>query len=101
MTDVASDPVGSYLADLMRLIVRASPGPLTAIRRPSGAYQIRTRSIRRPLATFARGADADLYVTAAADLRALAGTVAELLAGHRDDGRGQCVACGQHSPCRT
>ena len=101
MVALAQDPVSAYLADLMALVSRASPEPLTTTRRPSGVYQVQAVSVRRPLATFTRDADAALFVTAVSDLRALAAAVAELLARHHGDGRGRCVGCAQRTPCRT
>lgn len=96
------NPVGAYLTDLMALVVRASPGPLTVTRRPSGSYQVRSSSPRRrPLATFARRPDAELFVRAVSAVRALAVASAELLDGHRDDGTGRCARCREQAPCWT
>lgn len=97
---VDGDPVGAYLAELMTTVVRATPGPLTTARR-GGSYLVSSTAVRRPLGVFARPADAALFARAVVDLRSMAGVVAELLAGHHDDGRGRCTACGQRSLCWT
>jgi hypothetical protein len=100
--DPIVDPIGAYLSDRMRLVVHSSPGPFTATRRPGGSVQLASPRRRdRPLATFAREADALLFVDVAADLRALIGVIVELIASHHADSRGQCLRCRQQTPCPT
>jgi hypothetical protein len=98
---VGRDPVGAYLADLMAHVLRASPGPLTTSPRRGSSFQVTSASVSRPVATFGRQADAQLYARAVPDLRALASVVAELVAGHHDDGKGRCASCGESAPCRV
>jgi hypothetical protein len=101
MVTLEQDLVSVYLGDLLTLVSRASHEPLTMTKERAGVCQVRTGSVRRPLATFTRYGDAALFVTAVTDLRALATAVAELLAMHHGDDRGLCVDCAQRSPCQT
>jgi hypothetical protein len=96
----AVDPVAAFLSDRMTLVVGATPGPFTLVGRPGGAVQVVSARRVRPLATFARHADALLFVQVAGDLRALIGVIVELIAGHHDDRRGRCAKCLQPAPCQ-
>lgn len=101
MPRVRDPAIGDYLAGLMTLVLRASPGPF-AIRRTAGSeYAVTAADGGRSIATFTREADAQLFAQLLPDLRALAAAAAEVLSLHRDDGRGLCVQEGQPAPCTT
>lgn len=95
------DAVGDYLADLMALVVRATPGPFTITRGTDGRWNVASTYGGQQLAGVAREADAKLIARALPAVRSLASATAEVLALHHDDGDGGCTECGQPMDCRT
>ena len=101
MAGVEEGGVGGYLADLARLTARGSAGPFRLGRADDGGHTVTAAGGRRPLAIFARRADAEFFVRALSDLRALAAALVETLGLHRDGGGGVCAQDGQEVPCST
>lgn len=93
--------VGGYLADLARLTARGSAGPFRLSQVDDGGHAVTAAGGRRPLAIFARQADAEFFVRALSDLRAMAAALVETLGLHRDTGGGVCAQDGQQVPCLT
>ena len=100
MAVAAGDQVGRYLDDLMRLVGRATPGPLEVQRQPDRRYALTTPA-GRLVAVVNRGPDAEVFARDRLDLRALVAGVAEVIGRHHDDGSGCCVEDGQQVPCIT
>lgn len=92
--------LGGFVADLAGLLVRASPGPLE-IDRPVRGWSTVVNDRQRVVATFAREADAELFIRALPNLRTAAAALVEMLGLHRDAGGGVCAQDGQALPCRT
>lgn len=101
MASVEEGGVGGYLADLARLTARGSAGPFRLGRADDGGHTVTPTEGRRPLAIFARRPDAELFVRALPDLRAMAAALVETLGLHRDAGGGVCAQDGQQVPCLT
>lgn len=92
--------VGDYLAELMRMLLRVSSGPLTVRRVPGSWHEVAAVG-SAPVAKFTRQADAALFVRVVGDLRAETAALVEVLTQHRDDGSGSCGQDGQPVPCTT
>ena len=92
--------VGDYLAELTKMLLRVSPGPLTIRRSPGSWHQVAAAG-GAPVAKFTRVPDAVLFVRALADLRAGTAALIEVLTQHGDDGSGFCGQDGQTVPCTT
>lgn len=101
MSGVQNLEVGGYLAELMQLVLRATPGPLVVSRAADGGYAVASANGSRPVATFVRQADAELFARALPGLRAETAAVIEALGQHHDDGTGVCAQDGQAVPCTT
>lgn len=100
MLPVQEDLVGDYLAGVMDLVVRASPGPFRIEPAAGGRYALRTET-GRAVATVNREDDAKVFARDRLDLRVLVTAVAELLGWHYDDGTGHCAKDGEPVPCTT
>lgn len=101
MTGGHEGEVGGYLADLAQVMARASSGPFVIGRSSDGGHTVTAVEGRRPLATFARRVDAELFALALPDLRAAAAALVETLGLHRDTGTGVCAQDGQEMQCLT
>ena len=100
MSVVEDIRVGRYLEDLMAVVARATPGPLSVARGSDGRYTLRSSS-GAVVAVVHRAADAAVFARDRVDLRALVTALAEVMGRHRDDGAGRCVEDGQPLACLT
>lgn len=101
MPGVQDVEVGDYLAELMGLVLRASPGPFEINSTAAGTHEVTVAGGGRLVATFARQVDADLFAQALSALRAETAVLIEALGQHHDDGTGVCAQDGQVLPCTT
>jgi hypothetical protein len=94
--------LGDYFTGLMTVVMRASPGPFSVSRAAGDWYEVSALAgAARPIATFARRTDAELFVRALSDLRAGVAALVETVGVHRDTGAGVCAQDGQKVPCLT
>jgi hypothetical protein len=102
MPSVEALDIGDYLAELMKVVMRASPGPFSVSRAAGDWYEVSAvTGTARPIAAFARRTDAELFVRALPDLRAGVAALVETVGVHRDAGAGVCAQDGQKVPCLT
>lgn len=90
------------LTAVMDRVLRATPLPLAVVPAAAARIEVRADGRSQPVAVMRHRPDAELFVAAPRDLRALAEALSETWHHHQPTGTHDvCAECGQRAPCGT